>query len=519
MSQYSVVILDTDDSRTDYFESMFKKDDHVVSIYGSIGSIIQHAENSDKVAFLVEYNTLTAENRLDVIKFFKDYSRQNVFMFNVPDNANKRLAFYELGAKRVFDTSHPLDEIYYALIWPIKNMVSDSNKNLLISSGQLEDVSLKSLINNLAREERSGILKIVTENNSGKVYFRDGYITHAQVGLHVGEKAVLHMLFWHTGEFIFNATTSFNDTVSVSLSIVTLLIIAEDLRKSYLQNLQEIGSQKAIVQVTYSGDLNSSSIEINNGFKDAIIRPAILSVILENQFYTCYETAQKLIELKNYGFLSVTDAEATVIEKKKEKDNQEIPLGTFSLLDNDETLELCHNVSLEKLQSGKILIISTLGKSSYHALQSIVQNGSDIHKRNNTHVCRVEVLTQTDISFYSLTMDETVLESVGKISDEFTAIAFLVDVQKTDVFEYTSYVMHGLIKNEQTLWAPFAINSTEEMDLEQLKSTLNIPEHIPFIASDPTREEDVKQILLSLKKYIAPQPEEPDVEVDQDEEL
>ena len=78
MAQYSVVILDTDESRTDYFESMFKKDEHVVSIHSTIGSTIQHTLNSDKTAFLVEYNTFTSEDRPDVIKFFKEYAKQSL---------------------------------------------------------------------------------------------------------------------------------------------------------------------------------------------------------------------------------------------------------------------------------------------------------------------------------------------------------------------------------------------------------------------------------------------------------
>jgi len=519
MSQYSVVILDTDETRTDYFESMFKKDEHVVSIHSTIGSTIQHTVKSDKVAFLVEYNTMTSENRLDVIKFFKEYSKQNVFMFNVPDNANKRLAFYELGAKRVFDTSHPLDEIYYALVWPIKNMVSDSNKNLLISSGKLEDVSLKNLLNKLGREERTGILKVVTDNNSGKIYFKDGYIIHAQVGLHIGEKAVLHMLFWHSGIFMFNATSSLTDILSVSISIVTLLIVAEDLRKEYLQNLQEIGSQKAVIKISYAGDLASSSIEIDKGFKKIIQRPIVLSNALENPFYTCYETAQKLIELKGNGYLSVTDDEHIAGEKEKAKDKEEIPLGSFSLLNQNEAQEFCHQVNLEKLQSGKILILSTSGKGGYHSLQWLVQNGSDIVQRNNAHVCRVEVLTQTDVSFYSLRMDETILESIGKISDDFTAIVFLVDVLQEDRFEYISYIMRELINSDDVIWIPFAINSKPRMRLKKIKTKLGIPDHIPFLACDPKEEKDVKTILLSLKKYNQPEAEEPDVEVNQEEEV
>jgi Domain of unknown function (DUF4388) len=512
MSHYSIVILDTDESRTDYFEGMFKKDEHAVSVHSTIGSTIQHTEKSDKIAFLVDYSTLTAEERPDVIRFFKEFARQNIFLFNVPDNANKRLAFYELGAKRVFDTSHPLDEIYYALVWPIKNIAAKVSKNLMISSGALEDVSLKNLINNLSREDRTGILKIITENNSGKIYFKDGIITHAQVGLHTGEDALLHMLFWHEGNFKFNATTALNESISVHLSVVSLFIIAERLRKVYLKNLQDIGSPKAVVQIIYAGDLKNSSIDIKDGFTELILRPVQLKALLENPFYTCCETAQKLAELKSNGYLLVTDGQKVKKEKKAESAAGEIPLGAFTLLNKEEAQELCHQISLDKLQSGKILVISTHGKSGYHLLQAVVEKGSDILQSKNMHQCKVEVLTQTHLSFISFAMDETVLDTVIKTADTFSAIIFLIDVQQADKFEYTSYVMRELVKNEDICWLPCGINMMDSIDLGHIKLKLGIPGHVPFDIYDTTDQDDVKNILLRLKKYKQPEPQKEDDE-------
>ena len=171
MSQYPIVILDNDENRADFFESRFLRDEHQVDIYKNITTLLENTKQHKEAAFLVEYNTITAEQREDVIQFYKEFSLQNIFMFEVPDNANKRLAFYELGAKRVFDTSQPLDEIYHGLVWPLKSLWENSSKNLLISSGLLEDVSLKSLISTIGKEQRTGILKIVTKKNSGKIYY------------------------------------------------------------------------------------------------------------------------------------------------------------------------------------------------------------------------------------------------------------------------------------------------------------------------------------------------------------
>ena len=211
MPEYPIVVIDTDEERADYFRSRFLRDEHNVDIYSDINSATKNSSQHKEAAFIVEFDTLTISERMDVIKFYKEFTRQNVFMYNVPDNANKRLAFYELGAKRVFDTTQTLEEIYYGLKWPLRNWQAGENKNVLISSGTLEDVSINSLLSTLAREERSGILKIVTRYNSGKIYFNEGFIIHAQAGLLKGERAIMHMLFWTEGSFSFGAASVKNE--------------------------------------------------------------------------------------------------------------------------------------------------------------------------------------------------------------------------------------------------------------------------------------------------------------------
>ena len=520
MSQYSIVVLDTDSTRSDYFKSVFLRDDHDITIFTTIKDMISHAQQLPPTAFLVEYSTLTAENRSDVIRFFKAYTPNNIFIYNVPDNANKRLAFYELGAKRVFDTSQPLEEIFYALVWPLKNIKTETNKNLSISSGKLEDVPLKNLVSTLAREERTGILKIITEKNSGKIYFRDGFITHAQVGLHQGEKAILHILFWQSGNFMFHANASFSDHTSVNISLVSILLLAEELRQKYIENLDNIGSLDAVIQIRYAGDLSASSIKVEDGFKNLILHPAVLGEILENSYYTCFETAEKLIELKKYGFLTVNEPVKKVETPEQIEFLPEAPLYTSSLLTLDEAKQLDDNLRGNTADTeGNLLIISTKGQGSFYFMRHLVESSDDITHENDLYVSRVEFLSGSKYTVWGLSMNETIFSTIEKIGDKILGIIFLINVEEESMYEYSGYVIRRLTSLYDIPWIPVLFNTTDQVASIDIRNKFGMPGHIPVDLCDLQNRYDVRTMLLNLKKYEPPQEIDQETTVDKEDNL
>ena len=515
MSQYPIVILDSDEDQADFFESRFLRDEHKVDLYKNITALLENSEQHKEAAFLVEYNTLTSEQREDVIKFYQEFSLQNIFMFNVPDNANKRLAFYELGAKRVFDTSFPLEEIYHGLVWPLKTLWEGASKNLLISSGILEDVSLKSLISTIGKEQRTGILKIVTTKNSGKIYFKDGYLNHAQVGLISGEKAILHMLFWNSGNFTFSVTSAIDEYDTIRLSCVSLFIMAEKLAKDYLNDLKNIGSEKAIIQIKYAGDLTTSTIEVASGFKELIGRPIALTNVMENSFYTGYETAHKLNELKNSGFLSVTEPEKN--DEKKEEDvlTKELPISTSAIFDKKESDQFCSNINIKKKEEGKIFVVSTEPESHQDFINCIVQKESEIVNANSISICKAQFANKTKIGFYGLLVDQNIMEAIEKLSEDITAMVFLLNDKMDEHSDYSSYIMRRLTDMYEIPWIASVTNIAA--DSEVYKNKYAVPQYMPFFASNPKDTDHVKNLLLSLKIYEAPQDEEEEL-TDQEEE-
>jgi hypothetical protein len=510
MSQYPIVIIDTDQKRTDFFESRFLRDEHHVDIYNDINTAVKNSVKHKEAAFLVEYNTLTISDRLDVIKFYKEFTRQNVFMFNVPDNANKRLAFYELGAKRVFDDSQPLDEIYYGLKWPLSNMLTSDNKNVLISSGTLEDVSLNSLLATLAREQRTGILKIVTPYNSGKIYFKDGYIIHAQVGLLTGEPALMHMLFWNSGSFSFGATSVMDENETVRISKVALLCMAENIRKEYLNNLQKIGSQNAIVQVKFIDSLKTLPITLSENFKELVARPTLFSKVLENSIYSCYDTAEKLVTLKEEGFLFVNEPDNKEIKKARQSKISQLPVSVSALLSTKEAEELCSNIGI-KSGEGKVFIISTKENDAFEFLNCIVRNNSEIIKLEQLSICKTELANKESINFFGLQVDEQIIENIEKYSERIKALVFIIDPKNDDNPEYSRYVITRLTTLYNVPWITVSAEVKTKKDIDKVKIEYGIAAHIPLLEYNSGNKNDVKTALMSIKTYVPEKKEEKQV--------
>ncbi len=516
MASYSIIILDANEKRSDFFESLFMRDDYKVSVFDSLKSLPQTNAQNDINAVLVEYGTLVDEERADVVAFFSRYRGHNLFVYNVPDNANKRLAFYELGARRVFDASQPGEEIYYALAWPLKNLRGDLDKATLFSAGNLEDVSLKTLLNNLAREERTGILKMVTSENSGKIYFKEGQATHAQVGVHRGERALLHMLFWHQGTFQFISTAGVDGAYSVHISNVALLIEAEKLRIAYIDDLENIGPMHSVVRLQYAGDLAHSSIEVDTAFIRLIEHPVRLNRILENPVYTSFETASLLRKLKAGGFLSVRQPAQPVL---KEYESQLVASNIKSPLFNaEESSQIIGQLGIGGQDNAKIAVISSAGKGSLGFICKMAGVNVPSHDLSRVSLAHIKLNDETSLMCFSLSMDKNILMSIEKLVEGLAGFVFLIDAGMEDRFEYINYAINQILTIYSLPWIAGVFNLRADQDMEWISEKLSLRREVPFIQCEPGEAEDVKHAMLMLRVYEKPREEEEETGQEEQEE-
>ncbi len=503
MSQFTIAIYDNATERTEFFKNLFMRDEYEVRIFDSLPALISFVETSPVSAILVAYDLLTTEGRKEVVEFFKRFVSSNLFVYNLPDNASKRLAFYELGARRVFDVDQPLDEIYYALAWPLKNIRGDMDKDKLYSSGNLDEVSLKILVNTLAREERSGVLRVITDNGSGKIYLNKGFITHAQVGLHTGEKALLHMLFWHQGRFSFNASTVAFNRNTVTISTIASLILAEKIRRQYVEDLKVTGPPDNMAKVRYAGDLMQSDIELDPGFLKLIEHPRRIAELLENQFYTNFETAAKLAELNKRGFLETHHPKSA--QKLSgtgglaNKITRDVPVSSF--FTRDETDILIEKLNLFPGSNGGMFILSTTGVASCNMLKALTRRTPDAADNSAIYHSVVQLQKDVSLQVFSLALNEFVLDDLSQNIDQINGIVFLVDVGLKEQFEYEKYIIRQIVANYDVPWSMGFIHGNKKTNWSKIQDFFDLSEEIVPQGCNAENDHDIKGLLLQMDKH------------------
>jgi hypothetical protein len=236
---------------------------------------------------------------------------------------------------------------------------------------------------------------------------------------------------------------------------------------------------------------------------------------MENAFYTCYETAHKLNELKNFGFLSVTEPEK---KEEKKEDNvltKELPISTCGLFDTKEADQFCENITVKKGGEGKIFIVSTEPESHFDFLNGLVENESEIVNSNNISSCKAEFANKTKIVFYGFLIDQYTLEAVEKLAEDISAMVFLVNDKMNEASDYSSYIIRRLTGMYDIPWIGSVVN-TALTDSQKIKNKYGIPPNIPFFISDPKDKDHIKNLLLNLKKYEPAEDEEEEELTDQD---
>lgn len=503
MSHTTIAILDPDTKRTEFFKNLFMRDDYDVRILDDLSALLDFEKGTHLIAILVDYDTLNTEDRQIVLTFFKRHASSNLFIYNLPNNANKRLAFYELGARRVFDQSQPLDEIYYALAWPLKNIRGDLDKDKVYSSGNLEEVSLKSLINTLGKEQRTGILRVEIENNNGKVYFKNGFVTHAKVGLKYGQKALLHMIFWHRGRFSFSASPALPTHNSVSLSPIAILILAEKIRKQYVKDIKVLGSKESMIRLRYLGDLIQSDIVLNAGFQNTLARPQNLGQVLENHYYCNFETASKLAELFQRGFLEVhrpySAQKQATIDIPELFPTRDFAVSTF--FDEDDTDAIIKKLNLLPGSKNGLFMLSTTGVASYNMLKAFSGHTPDASANSAIYHSKVILQKDIELDVYSLALNEFVLDDLSQYIDSLRGLVFLVDVSIDEQFEYEKYIIRQMLTSYNVPWMMAFSHGLESTNLSALRAFFDLSVQVETQQCIPDDYEDIKRLLLQMDKY------------------
>ncbi len=504
MADKFIMILDSDSAQVEFFKTLLAEERIDSASFNSIPELFEQSDAKSSLLILVNYQVVLAADRSDVISLFQNLKSLGIVVYNVPENANRRLAFYDLGALRVYDSSYSPQEVFYSIKWLIEILSSDKTADDAHSHGRLEEIPVKDLILLLGRENRTGVLKIISNNNSGKLYFFDGNVDAARVGTHSGTDAVLHMLLWRKGDFTFNSADHLAQETKINLSNYGLLILAEKFQHELQINLNKIGKEKSVLRVKHAGDLVQADLKIDQKFIDFIRRPCTIGDILENPFYTSFETAKKLVELKEKGFLLINEPmdHAMDVSVTQAENEADVQIGVKFSAAEAAKLRTVLNIEAEKNSANLFVLFNPDAKDSAE-VQTFIPRMKGISHSEVKGVTQLTLGANYNIYLLGLDTDQNSIDFILNLEEnDFHGYIFLVDAARKELYEYTNYIISNLLSKKPLPAVVAVYGIPEGGSPEIVQNGFFLPDGLSWIACPPEQQDALYKVLNAMQPAV-----------------
>jgi hypothetical protein len=503
MAVQLISILSQNDEEKEKLRNDIESFNYQVHLFDKIETITKEVATNHPILIMIDYNSILIADRSKVIALFKAIKTTRTIVYNVPEDTDRRLAFYELGATRVFDKSYALENILHSVLW-LANVLSASDESRrLYSKGQLEDISLNALIYTLGSENRSGILKIVTENNSGKIYFCEGDIVNAEVGFHRGEDAIIHMLFWEKGDFSFSSSQKEAPERTIAISNIGIQIISKIYQNKFRINMEKLGKPASTIRVQNVGDLTSTFEDIDPKFIEYISRPKPIDEVLENPHYSCFKTLEILVKLKENNFLLLKGTLSPsanslplnlVTQKNDSKKDVEF------LLNPPDVDTIKKNLKLKNNKLFNVLLISSQNFATTGFVNDLGASTVNIQKQKKYITIEVALANTLNMLVYAMQVDKQIMDTFRLIPEDISGQIFIIEVNGEFDFEYLNYIIRQIYSINKAPTVLAVSNAGDTKDLTRLKSKINVPEEVKIIPFDhKSGQQSISKALLALK--------------------
>jgi len=163
--------------------------------------------------------------------------------------------------------------------------------------GNLEQMHLPEVIQTLSMNQKTGGLKITSNNRVGKIYFENGEVIQALLGQFKGEEALYRILIWDEGLFEFDTSDAPNQS-PIGKSTTSLLMEGFEERDEYFKY------KKAMPSFSFT-------LKIASNFTEEI-KPTTQKVLglIDGQ-----RTIQDVIEQNSLNYLLTTKILYTLLKK------------------------------------------------------------------------------------------------------------------------------------------------------------------------------------------------------------
>jgi signal recognition particle receptor subunit beta len=501
MDSKKIILLSNQNDRSNELVSTLKSKDLFVSTVKNIDQATSRLTTSDIFMILIDYISIKEAERNDLKILFANSSTTKFVIYDVPDDATRRRAFYRLGTYRILPKNYNIEDIVFFCSNAMKKVETNGKLKEAHFSGTLEDFQLTGLISIFGRERRSGILRIRTNGSTGKIYFDEGNIIHAISGNLRGDDAVFYMLTWDKGWFSMRPLPLAVSENYIQLSNLGLILQGEQISLKFKEHINELGGTGRQLRVINQGDILQASLKTE--FQDFIKHLAEfrkIHEIIEFSPYPMIETLTILQGLRKSKNLEFRETVSGIGEIYVEKTQQKVEQTEYLLKEN-EVKKLRKVLNAKDLTSGKLLILgsNTCGKTDF--IRNFNQGShSGVRTNQDLDFTRIDLATNFHLQVFGIVFDKRLMNIVEKLSEGLLGYIFLIDAEKPNELEYTNYIINHLTSIFDVPWT-IALTNIDTKDsnlLKKIKSSLRIPDGRELHICDVTNIDDVRKIILSM---------------------
>jgi signal recognition particle receptor subunit beta len=502
MSANQLLFVSTKSDDSDLLASRFKENGIKFLQLENIQESGSRLSNSEFELILVDYDLMVQADRDDIGNLFKSARKTKFVIYNVTPDANRRIAFYRLGAYRILDQVSTPEDVYRFTVTALEKPESNGEMKEAKFSGSLDDFNLTGLINIFGKEKRSGILRIKTPVSSGKIYLNDGIIIHAVAGNRKSDDAVFYMLTWNKGWFSMSPLPLRSVQNRMQLSNIGLLLHGEYIRSQFFEKINKLGGLNRQIRVINKGDLLQR--QTDPLFAELIANMSVfrgVHEIIEFSPYDMISTVDMLLSLKRTKNLEFRETAQGVddlyVEEILDRTGQ---AGHF--LNEEEIGRLRNLLNASEISNGKLIILgtNTCGKSDF--IRNFNQGSlSGVRSNQELDFTKIELDKNFHLQVFGIALDKRLTDIIQKLSEGLLGYIFLVDAERPDEFEYTTYIMNNLMSTNAV---PFTVAITniaagDKKKFKQISQKIRVPGNRDMLVCDVTRKEDVKKVILSIK--------------------
>ncbi len=514
MSETTVLILDRDALQSEFLIRSFEEKGISVKASERLAPIINELNPETNHFLLLEYQTLAIEKRETVIDLFRRLQIDRALVYNVPSDASRRVAFYELGALRVYDQNLTIEEVFRNALWWFNQFNLKPERKETDLQGDLNFVDLEQLIAGIAQSKSQGILEITSGRSHGHVHFLEGQIIHASVFNHVGLDALLHISLWEKGSFAFRLTDQSQTPRSIYLSLPGILILLKELKEDLAPVFAQFKSDLSVVQAIHLGDLPLYDLQLDQNFVQYISTPRELGEVLENPFYTNHRTLTILADLKRFGLLRVNEPIDSILQNEKpllENIYKDKDLIKHFDLELEKIDQLVERLDPGKDSHLKIVVISDDENLFKHYLGTLVDSPDRVVFEENMYLVQFALNSHVEIILIGMRANHYLLRLLSVISEQIHGFVFLINGGRIGNAGYFSYLINQTLSQRAVPAVCAVTYLNDETDLEKVRKQFFLSWKIDWQTFASNNAEEMLEILFQLAPVEA-------IEVEKEEE-